>query len=105
MKICNEEYTKEELKKKNLIVVFNYRQYMFIIWVINHIPFATFYKRVSGMLTDPFTDNDLAVCFYYDSPDWLAVLLDTIVQILKDSTAKENEDKCIKYGLLSRVKK
>jgi hypothetical protein len=87
----------------NQQIIFNHKQNMFINWCMDHLPFVKFIEFESGMLQDPFTKQWIAGVFYYNSPRVINFFIECILHLMHDSDAKRNEEKCIRYGLITEI--
>lgn len=82
-------------------IAFSYKQSVFVNWCMTHLPFVHLDMETSGTLAEPITKNIIACVYYYKSPYIVAVLLNLIIyRFMWTESAKCNEAKCIKYGLL-----
>ena len=83
-------------------VFFSNKQKAFSVWALKHLPLKINESK-SGLLEDPFTKQNIAGVFYIDSNEYVARFIRFGLLLLKDSTAKENESKCIRYGLIKKL--
>ena len=86
--------------RMNPYITFNYKQTKWLEWCVTHLPCLHYDAENSGMLQDPFTKKYLAGVFYFHSSKLILWFVDIITWILADQSAKDNEQKCLKYGLL-----
>ncbi len=83
-------------------LVFNKAQDNFVRFIMK-MPFVRFYPDKGGWLLDPLTDRVLAGACDYESPNFIAYLINLIVfDVLENNDSRHNQRLCLQYGLITQ---